>query len=98
MATATVTIPGQLFWSSPADDQSPFEREKAAFHLQLPKLQKYKGQFVAIHGGQVVDADRNRNALVRRYFEKYGKGTGVYVGFVGIRPTARIATPFVTRH
>ena len=81
----------------PADDQTPFEREKVAFQRRLPQLAKYRGQFVAIHNGELVDTDPSRNALVRRFFERYGDRASVYVGFVGGRPAARIPTPFITR-
>ncbi len=46
-----------------------FDREKAAFLASLPDLlQRCVGQFVAVHRGEVVDADVSRVALVRRFF------------------------------
>ena len=82
-----------------ADDaETEFQRERSAFRLLLPRLAQYRGQFVAIHEGQVVASDASRNALVRRFFEKYGESASVYIGFIGPQPIARVPTPFVVRH
>lgn len=43
------------------------EPEREAFQRLLPELLKtHRGQFVAIHGGRVVDADADERALARR--------------------------------
>lgn len=80
-----------------ADDQTPFDRERAAFKRLLPMLTKYSGHFVAIHNGQVVDFDMSRNVLVQRFFRKHGEGASLYVGFIGARPSVQIPTPFIRR-
>lgn len=50
-----------------------FERERAAYLRLKPQLlQTHRGQFVAIHEGQVVDADQNNRELTRRVIERYG--------------------------
>jgi len=73
-------------------------RERIEFFRQLPKLgEVHVGQYVAMHDGEVVDADRSRRALVRRFFDRFGDAS-VYIGFVGGQPPpARVPTPFV-RH
>lgn len=48
------------------------QREKAAFQAMHPELlQRYNGQYVAIHQGQVIDHDADQLMLVRRIDEKY---------------------------
>ena len=82
----------------PADDQTPFERERAAFLRKRPYLSQHAGEFVAIHNGEVEAADKSRNATLRKFFAKYPPGTSVYLGFVGTRPIARVPTPLAVRH
>ncbi|TEU22290.1 MAG: hypothetical protein E3J21_00435 [Anaerolineales bacterium] len=53
--------------------QASFEAESRAFermHRQL--LSRYRGQFVAVYGGQVVDSDLDKKNLARRVYERYG--------------------------
>jgi len=53
-----------------AQDEA-WEKERAAFHRLKPQLlQTHKGLYVAIHGGQVVDADADNLALARRVMSK----------------------------
>jgi antitoxin (DNA-binding transcriptional repressor) of toxin-antitoxin stability system len=50
-----------------------FEQERAAYlRLKSQLLQTHHGQFVAVHEGQVVDADQDNRALVKRIVERYG--------------------------
>jgi len=50
-----------------------FEQERAAFlRLKSQLLQTHRGQFVAIHEGQVVAADQDKQALIRHIVERYG--------------------------
>jgi hypothetical protein len=74
-------------------------REKYAFVSLLPGLvAKNFKQYVAVHDGQVVDADRSRRDLVRRFFQRYGNDAPVYIGYVGQpSPGARVPTPFFRR-
>jgi PHD/YefM family antitoxin component YafN of YafNO toxin-antitoxin module len=45
----------------------PLEPEREAFQRLLPELLKtHRGQFVAVHGGQVIDSDPDKEALARR--------------------------------
>jgi hypothetical protein len=47
--------------------------EEKAFEQQLEKLlKKYKGQFVAVWQGKVVDHDANQSILFRRVLNKIG--------------------------
>jgi len=53
-----------------AQDEA-WEKERAAFHRLKPQLlQTHRGLYVAIHGGQVVDADADNLALARRVMSK----------------------------
>jgi len=54
--------------------QASFEAESHAFermHQQL--LPRYRGQFVAVYGGQVVDSGPDKKNLARRVYERYGQ-------------------------
>jgi len=56
--------------SRAAQDEA-WEKERAAFHRLKPQLlQTHKGLYVAIHGGQVVDADADNLALAQRVMSK----------------------------
>lgn len=55
----------------PAFDVNPereqLEREQAAYaRLRESLLETHEGQYVAIHGGELVDADVDQTALLRR--------------------------------
>lgn len=74
-----------------------FYDEKAVFLSMLPLLySRYLGEYVAIAKGQIVDHDRSRLQLVRRFFANH-TATPVYIGLVGPRDIVRIPTPFVRR-
>lgn len=86
----TMIAPG----ATQADPEALFEYERMAFRALLPGLQtEYAEQYVAVHGGKVVDADPSRRDLVRRFFERFGD-THVYVGFVGATPVVHQLSPF----
>jgi len=71
--------------------------EKAVFLSMLPLLySRYPGEYVAIAKGDIVDHDRSRLQLVRRFFSDH-PATPVYIGLVGPRDIARIPTPFTRR-
>src|SRR4051812_12852658 len=58
------------------------EREYQAFLRLLPiLLLTHRGQYVAIHGGTVVDADKDDIALIRRVHAKIGY-VPIHVGMV----------------
>jgi hypothetical protein len=53
--------------------RSKWEREYRAFLRLLPQLlATHRGQFVAIHEGQVVDSDDDEITLALRVYAKYG--------------------------
>lgn len=55
-----------------AAETDPVERERAAYRRLHPTLHdRYRGQFVAIHGQQLVDHDADKMALVARIDERY---------------------------
>ena len=63
-----------------------WEKERAAFYRLKPQLlQTQKGLYVAVHGGQVVDADADERSLAIRFFEKHGQ-VPVYIGLVSEHP------------
>jgi PHD/YefM family antitoxin component YafN of YafNO toxin-antitoxin module len=68
----------------PEPDEA-FERERAAFERLKPELLKtHKGQFVAIHKGEVVDADTDNRELAKRIYAR--KLFPVYIQLVSKQP------------
>jgi hypothetical protein len=56
----------------PATADADVEQEKAAYLRLYPHLKaEYESQYVAIHGGQLVDHDVDYGALFERIDEKY---------------------------
>lgn len=52
-----------------------FKQEKEAFlriKSELLESERYLGEFVAIHEGQIVDHDRDNVALAQRVYSRYG--------------------------
>lgn len=94
---ATFTVSSASFWGPAPDDQSPYDREKAALERLRPSLARYAGHYVAVHNGRVVDYDLSRNELVQRFFREHGEGASLCIGFIGTRPSVRIPTPFIRR-
>ena len=94
---AAATIPGADFWDKPADDRTPYEREKAAFRRKEPFLRQHAGEFVAIHGGEIAVTENSRNAVVRKFFARHPAGASVYIGFVGRKPAVRVTSQFFVR-
>jgi hypothetical protein len=76
--------------------QRGFESERSSFEELAPKLrERYDEVFVAVHRGEVVDSDADFQALVGRFFERYGDAP-VYFGYVGQRkPILRVSSPSV---
>jgi PHD/YefM family antitoxin component YafN of YafNO toxin-antitoxin module len=88
-------------WQETRDRERPgqadlevLEREREAYEQLEPELLPlYKGQFVAIREGQVIDSDPDEMALVQRVYEKFGYGP-MYVRKVGaLLPVSRISSP-----
>ncbi len=80
------------------ENQEAFERERRAYdRLEKSLLEKYKGLYVAIRDGQVVDSDADEMTLVQRVYERFGYGP-MYVRQVGAPlPARRIFSPKVVR-
>src|SRR5437870_1003608 len=65
------TLPAPVL--PPPSPPSKWEKEYRAFLRLLPQLlQKQRGQYVAIHNGQVVDSDDDEIALALRVIAKVG--------------------------
>ena len=86
-------------WPPPPVPEASFESERAAFRLLLPMLfSVHPGEFVIVSGGVVVDHDRSRRTLLRRFFSDPARATvPVYVGFVGPARVARQVSPVRVR-
>lgn len=53
-------------------DEAKMDREDAAYQAMHAKLfEKYAGQYVAIHNGELVDADEDEMALYIRIDERF---------------------------
>jgi PHD/YefM family antitoxin component YafN of YafNO toxin-antitoxin module len=79
-------------------DLEALGREREAYKRLEPELLPlYKGQYVAIREGQVIDSGPNEMALVQRVYEKFGYGP-MYVRRVGVPlPVRRIGSPRIVR-
>lgn len=77
--------------SVPVPELSKGEYEYQAFLRMLPELLKsHKGQYVAIHHGQVADSGPDDIALIQRVHAKIGY-VPIYVGMVAEKlPIERI--------
>jgi hypothetical protein len=78
---------------SPRSRWSKWERERDAFGYLLPSLlASYRGRYVAVHDGQVIDSDADQIALALRV---YGQGLRqVYFGLVSEEPPQITRIPF----
>jgi PHD/YefM family antitoxin component YafN of YafNO toxin-antitoxin module len=79
-------------------DLEALEREREAYERLEPELLSlYKGQYVAIREGQVIDSDPDEMTLVQRVYEEFGYGP-MYVREVGAPlPVRRIGSPRIVR-
>jgi hypothetical protein len=70
----------------PSPLPSKGEREHQAFQRLLPELlQEYRGKYVAIHEGKVVDSDSDDITLVQRVHSRIGY-VPIHVALVTDRP------------
>ena len=77
-----VSTPPLFEVAIPLPSPSKGEREYQAFLRLLPGLlTTHPGQYVAVHDGEVVDADADDIALVRRVHAKVGY-VPIHVGLV----------------
>lgn len=91
----TITLPPPVINVS-APSASKWQREHAAFRRLLPQLlATHRGQFVAIHGEQVVESGDEKLALALRVLSRLGN-IDIHVGLVTDEP-APIARSGVRR-
>lgn len=77
-----VSTPPTFEVTIPVPDLSKGESEYQAFLRLLPELlQTHRGQYVAIHDGQMVDADADDIDLVQRVHARVGYAP-IHVGLV----------------
>ena len=79
----------------PAEPNTAVESERIAYERLLPTLQQtHAGQFVAIHGGELVDADMDEAALFARIDNRYPQAF-VWLAQVGMEtePEFVLRTP-----
>jgi hypothetical protein len=85
LAAPKITVP-----AIPADK---WRREFVAFQrLRLGLLDRYSGQYVLIHDGQVADSGPDDLALALRFFARHGK-VAVHIGLVTAEPETPIRIP-----
>ncbi len=90
----TITLP------APQIDLTPlaltkWEREYEAFRRLLPALMStHRGQYIAIHDGQVVESGNDRLEVIFRALEKVGN-VDIHVGLVIDQPETAIRIPHV---
>jgi len=74
--------------------ESPWERERRAFHQLLPSLLvTHSGQYVAVHEGKVIAKGRDRVEVAMEAYERVGY-VSLFVGLVaeGL-PLRRVLVP-----
>ena len=81
----TATLPTAVV-ELPAPPQTKWQCEYAAFRRLLPQLlTTQRGQYVAIHDGQVVDSGADKLVLALRVLAKVGN-MAIHVGLVTDEP------------
>ena len=77
----------------PAPPQDKWRREQRAFRQLLPELLKtHRGQYVAIHGGQVVESGSDKLDLAGRAYARFGY-VPIYVSLVTAEPLPPVRVP-----
>lgn len=75
----------------PPDDK--WRREQRAFHKLLPELlSTHRGQFVAIHEGQLVESGTDKLEVAGRAYKRFGY-VPIFVSLVTDEPAAPIRIP-----
>ena len=64
-------------------EDAPFWKEVEAFNqMPQPQIDQYYGQYVAVYGGNIVDADPDEAELALRFYRTFGY-VPVYIHKVG---------------
>jgi hypothetical protein len=80
-----ITLPAPVL-ELPAPPLTKWQREYQAFQRLLPQLlNTHKGQYVAIHEGQVVDSGADKLSLALRVLTRIGN-VAIHVGRVTEEP------------
>jgi hypothetical protein len=90
--TSLATLPAPSLPTPPADK---WRAEQQAFRRLLPELLKtHRGQYVAVHEGQVVDSGPDKLALAGRAYARFGY-VPIYVSLVSdeLPPIVRVPSP-----
>jgi antitoxin (DNA-binding transcriptional repressor) of toxin-antitoxin stability system len=70
----------------PSNSMRAWEEERRVFESIRPRLERrYRGKYVAIHGGRVVGADVDADRLFERAWKKL-RGKVFFIGRVGAEP------------
>ena len=86
----SVSLPASAITPPPL---TKWEREYRAFRQLLPQLlPTHRGQYVAVHDGQVVEAGPDRRTVIFRALEKVGN-VDIHVGLVTDQPETPIRVP-----
>jgi len=84
------TLPAPLL---PAVPQDKWRREQRAFRHLFPELLKtHRGQYVAIHDGQVVESGSDKLDVAGRAYARYGY-VPIYVSLVTDEPLPPVRPP-----
>jgi hypothetical protein len=90
----TITLPAPRIDLMPPS-LTKWEREYEAFRRQPPALlSTHRGQYVAIHDGQVVKSGNDRLEVIFRALEKAGN-VDIHVGLVTDQQESAIRIPHV---
>ena len=85
------TMPAPVLPALPDDK---WRREQRAFRALLPALLKtHRGQYVAVHEGQVVESGEDKLAVAGRAYARFGY-VPIYVSLVTEQPAVvRVPSP-----
>ena len=82
---ATITLPAPVL-DAAIPPQTKWEREYEAFQKLLPRLlTTHRGNYVAIHDGEIIDSGDDKLALALRVLGKVGN-VAIHVGLVTEEP------------
>ena len=85
--------PGELKLVAPPPPDSKWRREQRAFRRLLPELLRtHRGQYVAMHEGEVVESGPDKLAVAERAYARFGY-VPIYVTFVSAEPTGPVRVP-----